>query len=120
MSGSFYSLQLFKCSLLHRKDSPKKKNNPLHGNGFTVPFPENFIKVFLSNYPKSSYFYSVKMHYSCTKPKETKVKSMYDFNPFFKSIYKRISSEYLINNFLYLKESVFRMPLANFISALHS
>ena len=22
----------------------RKKNNPLHGNGFTLPFPENFIR----------------------------------------------------------------------------
>ena len=37
------------CFALHAR----KKNNPLHGNGFTLPFPENFIR----NY----YFYVVNL-----------------------------------------------------------
>ena len=73
MSGSFYSLQLFKCSLLHRKDSQKKKkNNPLHGNGFTVPFPENFIKVFCQTIQNHHIFIRLKCTILARNPKEPK------------------------------------------------
>ena len=36
----------------------RKKNNPLHGNGFTLPFPENFIRNYYIMYLMIKHFQS--------------------------------------------------------------